>query len=69
MTSTRKILGAIESAQAHTDALVSLAAGMAAGLKEGTVDGDHMYTLLVAVARSIRSDLDTVAAAAVSIDE
>lgn len=69
MTSTRKILGAIESAQVHADALVSLAAGMAAGLKEGTVDGDHLYTLLVAMVRTIRADLDAAEAAAVAIGE
>lgn len=69
MTSTRKILAAIENARVHTDALVGLAAGMAAGLKEGTVDGDHLYTLLVVMAGTIRSELDAAQGAAVSLCE
>jgi hypothetical protein len=58
MTSTKKILAMIERAQMQVAAMESLAGGMAAGLREGIVDVDHVYTLVATQAAAVRAQLD-----------
>lgn len=57
MTTTATILAMIERAQLQVDALDTLAGGMAAGLRVGVVDADHLYTLLSTQADAIKANL------------
>jgi hypothetical protein len=61
MTTVATLLTLITHAQQHVAALESLAAGMAAGLRAGMVDADHLYTLMAAQTRAINAQLDQVA--------
>jgi hypothetical protein len=63
MTYKRKILAKLEGAKVQAAALESLAHGMAAGLREGTVDGDHLCTLLATQAEAILAQLAAAEAA------
>lgn len=61
MTTVATLLTLITHAQQHVAALESLAAGMAAGLRAGMVDADHVYTLMATQTRAINAQLDQVA--------
>jgi len=63
MTTAATLLTLIAHAQQHIAALESLAAGMAAGLRAGMVDADHLYTLMATQTRAIHAQLDQVATA------
>ena len=52
MTTAATLLTLIAHAQQHVAALESLAAGMAAGLRAGMIDADHLYTLVATQART-----------------
>jgi hypothetical protein len=60
MTTATTLLTLIAHAQQHIAALESLAAGMAAGLRAGMVDADHLYTLMATHTRTITAQLDEV---------
>lgn len=57
MTTAATLLPLIMHTKQHVEALESLAAGMATGLRAGMVDADHLYTLLATQARAIRAHL------------
>lgn len=57
MTTVATLLTLITHAQQHVAALESLAAGMAAGLRAGVIDADHLYTLMTTQARAINAHL------------
>jgi hypothetical protein len=57
MTTAATLLTLIAHAQQHVAALESLAAGMAAGLRAGMIDADHLYTLVATQARAINAHL------------
>ena len=61
MTTVATLLTLISHAQQHIAALESLAAGMAAGLRAGMIDSDHLYTLMTTQTRAINAQLDKVA--------
>lgn len=63
MTTAATLLTLIAHAQQHIAALESLAAGMAAGLRAGMIDADHLYTLMATQTRAINEQLDEVATA------
>lgn len=63
MTSSKKILAMIERLQIHVDAMESLAGGVAAGLREGTVDVDHVYVLMATQADAMRGQLGRIESA------
>lgn len=63
MTTAAALLTLIVHAQQHVVALESFAAGMAAGLRAGMVDADHLYTLLTTQTRAINAQLEQVATA------
>jgi hypothetical protein len=60
MTTVTTLLTLIAHAQQHIAALESLAAGMAAGLRAGMIDADHVYTLMATQTRAINAQLDEV---------
>jgi hypothetical protein len=60
MTTAATLLTLIAHAQQHIAALESLAAGMAAGLRAGMIDADHVYTLMATQTRAINAQLDEV---------
>lgn len=68
MTTAATLLTLIAHAQQHIAALESLAAGMAAGLRAGMVDIDHLYTLMTTQTRAIHAQLDQVATAMEKIE-
>lgn len=61
MTTVATLLTLISHAQQHIAALESLAAGMAAGLRAGMIDPDHLYMLMATQTRAINAQLDKVA--------
>lgn len=68
MTTVATLLTLITHAQQHVAALESLAAGMAAGLRAGMVDADHIYTLMAAQTRAINAQLAQVATVAEGVE-
>jgi hypothetical protein len=62
MKNLQRAVVSIERIANDIDAFESLAAGMAAGLRAGLVDPDHLYTLVSRYAAAIRAQLDQLAA-------